>query len=53
MTVTVGTRSGTLAGAVVLVQGATEETEDKELARGAVSVRFDPLPPDRAATVAR
>jgi DNA polymerase-3 subunit delta len=34
---------------VILVQGAAEETDDKELARLAVSVACDPLPPDRAA----
>jgi DNA polymerase III subunit delta len=33
---------------VVLVQGSGEDTEDKELARGAYTVRFDPLSPDRA-----
>jgi DNA polymerase III subunit delta len=33
---------------VIMVQSSSEEAEDKELARGAVSVRFDPLPPDRA-----
>jgi DNA polymerase III subunit delta len=33
---------------VIMVQSSSEESEDKELARGAVSVRFDPLPPDRA-----
>ena len=33
---------------VIMVQSSSEEAEDKELARGAVSVRFDPLPPERA-----
>ncbi|HEU5305206.1 MAG TPA: DNA polymerase III subunit delta [Gemmatimonadales bacterium] len=33
---------------VVMVQGADEENEDKELAAGAYAVRFDPLPADRA-----
>jgi DNA polymerase III subunit delta len=33
---------------VILIQGAGEEDEDKELARGAYTVRFDPLPPERA-----
>jgi DNA polymerase-3 subunit delta len=33
---------------VIMVQSCSEEAEDKELARGAVSVRFDPLPSDRA-----
>jgi DNA polymerase III subunit delta len=33
---------------VVLVQGAGESMEDRDFARGAVSVRCDPLPPDRA-----
>ena len=33
---------------VVLVQGSADETEDKELSRGAYTVRFDPLSPDRA-----
>ena len=33
---------------VVLVQGSAEEIEDKELARGAYTVRFDPLPSERA-----
>jgi DNA polymerase-3 subunit delta len=33
---------------VILVQGAGEEDQDQELARGAVAVRCDPLPPDRA-----
>jgi DNA polymerase-3 subunit delta len=33
---------------VVLVQGAAEESEDNELVRGAYSVKFDPLPSDRA-----
>jgi DNA polymerase III subunit delta len=33
---------------VVLVQGAGEDTEDKELARRSYTVRFDPLSPDRA-----
>ena len=33
---------------VVLVQGSAEESEDKELARGAYTVRFDPLPGERA-----
>jgi DNA polymerase-3 subunit delta len=33
---------------VILVQGAGEASEDRELARGAFSVRCDPLPPDRA-----
>jgi DNA polymerase III subunit delta len=34
---------------VILVQAATEENDDKELARGAYTVRFDPLPAERAA----
>jgi DNA polymerase-3 subunit delta len=34
---------------VVLVQGSGDEGEDKDLARGAYSVRCDPLAPDRAA----
>jgi DNA polymerase-3 subunit delta len=33
---------------VILVQGAGDENEDKELARGAYTVRFEPLPPERA-----
>jgi DNA polymerase III subunit delta len=33
---------------VVLVQGAAEDAEDKELCRGAYTVRFDPLSADRA-----
>ncbi len=33
---------------VIMVQSSSEEAEDKELAAGAVSVRFDPLPPERA-----
>jgi DNA polymerase III delta subunit len=33
---------------VVLMQGAAEESEDKELSRGAYTVRFDPLSPERA-----
>jgi DNA polymerase III subunit delta len=33
---------------VVLVQGSAEEAEDKELSSGAFTVRFDPLPTDRA-----
>jgi DNA polymerase-3 subunit delta len=33
---------------VIMVQSSSEEAEDKELARGAVSIRFDPLSPDRA-----
>jgi DNA polymerase III subunit delta len=33
---------------VILIQGSGEEDEDKELARGAYTVRFDQLPPDRA-----
>jgi DNA polymerase-3 subunit delta len=33
---------------VILVQGAGEPIEDKELARGAVTVRCDPLPTERA-----
>ena len=33
---------------VILVQGAAEEAEDKELAKGAYTVRFDGLPPERA-----
>ncbi|MEA2712200.1 MAG: polymerase subunit delta [Gemmatimonadales bacterium] len=33
---------------VVLVQGSGEDAEDKELSRGAYTVRFDPLPADRA-----
>jgi DNA polymerase-3 subunit delta len=32
---------------LVLVQGASEEAEDKELAREAVTVRLDPLPAER------
>ena len=34
---------------VVLVQGSGDEGEDKDLARGAYTVRCDPLAPDRAA----
>ncbi len=34
---------------VLLVQGAGEENEDKELARRAASVACEPLPPERAA----
>lgn len=33
---------------VILVQGSGEESDDKDLARGAYSVRFETLPPDRA-----
>ena len=33
---------------VILVQAASEESEDKDLARGSFSVRCDPLPPERA-----
>jgi DNA polymerase III subunit delta len=33
---------------VILVQGSGEEGEDRELASGAYTVRFDPLPPERA-----
>jgi len=33
---------------VVLVQGSSEEAEDKELTRGSYVVRLDPLPADRA-----
>ena len=33
---------------VVLVQGSAEEADDKDLARGAYAVRFDPLPTERA-----
>ena len=33
---------------VIMVQSSSEEAEDKELAAGAVGVRFDPLPPERA-----
>jgi DNA polymerase III subunit delta len=33
---------------VILVQGAGEENEDKELARHSYTVRFDPLPAERA-----
>jgi DNA polymerase III subunit delta len=33
---------------VVLVQGSGEDAEDKELSRGAYTVRFDPLPAERA-----
>ena len=33
---------------VILVQGSAEESEDKELARGAYTVCFDPLPNERA-----
>jgi DNA polymerase III subunit delta len=33
---------------VIMVQSSSEQAEDKELAAGAVSVRFDPLPPERA-----
>jgi DNA polymerase III subunit delta len=33
---------------LVLVQGSGEDTEDRELSRAACTVRFDPLPPDRA-----
>lgn len=33
---------------VILVQGSGEESEDRELASGAYTVRFDPLPPERA-----
>ncbi len=33
---------------VIMVQGSAEEAEDRELAAGAYTVRFDPLPPERA-----
>lgn len=33
---------------VIMVQGSAEQGEDKELAAGAYTVRFDPLPPERA-----
>jgi DNA polymerase III subunit delta len=33
---------------VILVQGANEDSEDKELARNAYTVRFDPPSPERA-----
>jgi DNA polymerase-3 subunit delta len=33
---------------VVLVQGSADDAEDKELSRGAYTVRFDPLPAERA-----
>ena len=33
---------------VIMVQSSSEEAEDRELAAGAVGVRFDPLPPERA-----
>ncbi len=33
---------------VILVQGSAEETEDRELATRSCTVRFDPLPPERA-----
>jgi DNA polymerase III delta subunit len=33
---------------VIMVQSSSEQAEDKELSAGAVSVRFDPLPPERA-----
>ena len=33
---------------VIMVQSSSEEAEDKELAAGGVSVRFDPLSPERA-----
>jgi DNA polymerase-3 subunit delta len=33
---------------VVLVQGSGEDAEDRELSRGAYTVRFDPLPAERA-----
>ena len=33
---------------VILVQGSAEEGEDRELVAGACSVRFEPLPPERA-----
>ena len=33
---------------VILVQGSGEDGEDKELAKGAYTVRFDALPPERA-----
>jgi DNA polymerase-3 subunit delta len=36
------------ATVVVLVQGSADDTEDKDLSRSAYTVRFDPLPPDRA-----
>jgi DNA polymerase III subunit delta len=34
---------------VILIQGGGEEGEDKDLVRGSYSVRFDPLPAERAA----
>jgi DNA polymerase-3 subunit delta len=37
--------TGTL---VILVQGAADESEDRELARATYSVRFNPLSPERA-----
>jgi DNA polymerase-3 subunit delta len=33
---------------VILIQGGGDENEDKDLVRGAYSVRFDSLPPERA-----
>jgi len=33
---------------VIMVQGSGEDNEDKELAAGACTVRFDPLPAERA-----
>ena len=33
---------------VIMVQGSAEESEDRELAASAYTVRFDPLPPERA-----
>jgi DNA polymerase-3 subunit delta len=33
---------------VIMIQGSSEESEDKELVRGAYAVRFDPLPAERA-----
>ena len=33
---------------VVLIQASSEDSEDKDLARGAFSVRLEPLPADRA-----
>ncbi len=32
---------------VIMVQGSGEENEDRELAAGSCTVRFDPLPPER------
>lgn len=33
----------------ILIQGAGEDSEDRDLVRGSYSVRFDPLPAERAA----